>query len=69
MRKEAGFEVTDHIRVYQQGNDRIKAIMERKEDEIKSEVLAEELIRDNTKGYVKQWDINGENVTFGVEKI
>ena len=41
MRKEAGFEVTDHIDVYVKGNDRISGLMQKHGDEIKGEVLAE----------------------------
>jgi len=69
MRKDAGFEVTDHIRVYADGNDRIKAIMERNADEIKSEVLADMLDLTEPKGYTKEWNINGEKANFGVEKL
>ena len=68
MRKDAGFEVTDTIKVYQTGNETIKAIFEKCAEEIKSEVLASEIILTETKGYVKEWNINGENATFGVEK-
>ncbi len=39
MRKEAGFEVMDHIVVYAKDNDKIKAIMQENMEEIKSEVL------------------------------
>lgn len=69
MRKEADFEVMDHIRVFQGGNDKIKAVMERNTIEIKSEVLAEELLFDNVKGYQKDWKLNGEDVTLGVERL
>ncbi len=69
MRKDAGFEVMDHIKVYQTGNDTIKAIFERNSEEIKSEVLAEELILGETDGFIKDWNINGENVTLGVVKL
>jgi isoleucyl-tRNA synthetase len=69
MRKEADFEVMDHIRVSQSGNEKIKAIMIRNIEEIKSEVLAEELIFDNTQGYSKDWNLNGEDVTLGVERL
>lgn len=68
MRKEAGFEVMDHIEVYQEGNDEIKAIFQRNTEEIKSEVLAEEIILGETKGFTKEWNINGENVILGVVK-
>jgi isoleucyl-tRNA synthetase len=68
MRKEAGFEVMDNILVSQNGNDKIKEIMLRNEEEIKSEVLAKELSFGEAKGYTKAWSINGEDVTLGVEK-
>ncbi len=69
MRKEAGFEVMDHILVYSQDNEKIADILKAHEEEVKSEVLAENIILDKTSGYVKEWNINGENVTLGVEKI
>ncbi len=69
MRKDAGFEVMDHIRVFQSGNDKIKAIMQRNAEEIKSEVLAVELVFDKVRGFEKDWNLNGESVTFGVEKM
>ena len=69
MRKEAGFEVMDHIRVSVCGNDKIRGIMEKHGEQIRSEVLAEESVLDGQVGYVKEWNINGEKVTMGVEKI
>lgn len=69
MRKDAGFEVMDHIRISLEGNDMIKAIMERNSQEIKSEVLADALELEKARGYVAEWNINGEQVTFGVEKL
>ena len=69
MRKEAGFEVMDHILVYSKDNEKIAEILKAHEEEVKSEVLAENVILDKTSGYVKEWNINGENVTLGVEKI
>jgi isoleucyl-tRNA synthetase len=69
MRKDAGFEVMDHIRVSMSGNDKIKAILERNAEEIKSEVLAEELLLDRIQGFTKDWSINGEDVTLGVERL
>ena len=69
MRKDADFEVMDHIRVSQSGNEKIKAIMERNAEEIKSEVLAKELIFDIVQGFTKEWNLNGEDVTLGVEKL
>ena len=69
MRKEAGFEVMDKIRVYAKDNDKIVSIMKNHGDEIKSEVLAEELVTGETKGYEKEWNINSEKVTMAVERI
>ena len=68
MRKEAGFEVQDHIDVYESGNDRIRGIMQKFEEELKKEVLAESISYDETDGYVKEWTVNGEKVTLGVKK-
>jgi isoleucyl-tRNA synthetase len=68
MRKEAGFEVTDHIRVYEQGNEKLAGLMKTYETDIRSDVLAEEILTDQMGGYTKDWNINGESVTLGVEK-
>ena len=69
MRKEAGFEVMDKIVVYAHGNDKIQDVMKAHEDEIKSEVLADEMVLGRTDGYVKEWNINKEAVTMGVKKL
>ena len=69
MRKEAGFEVMDKIVVYAHGNDKIQDVMKAHEDEIKSEVLADEMVLGETDGYVKEWSINKEAVTMGVKKL
>ena len=68
MRKEAGFEVTDHILVCASGNDKIKKIMSDNENVIKGDVLADEMSFDVAKGYSKEWNINGEKVQLSVEK-
>ena len=69
MRKEAGFEVMDKVRVYAKDNDKIVDIMKNHGDEIKSEVLAEDIVTGETKGYEKEWNINSEKVTMAVERI
>jgi isoleucyl-tRNA synthetase len=69
MRKEADFEVMDKICVYAQGNEKIISIMKAHQDEIKAEVLAEEIVLGDTKGYVKEWNINKEQVTMGVTRL
>ena len=69
MRKEAGFEVMDHICVYQQNNDKIADILTRYADTIRSEVLADDIRVGEMGGYTKEWNINGETGILGVEKI
>ena len=68
MRKEAGFEVTDKILIYCQGNERIAKLFKAHGAAIQSEVLALEIRFGAAKGYVKDWNINGEEVTLGVER-
>ncbi len=68
MRKEAGFEVMDKITVYSDGNDKIAELISKNEDTVKNDVLATEIVTGKIKGYSKEWNINGENVTFGVKK-
>lgn len=69
MRKEAGFEVTDHIALSQEGNARIEAIIRDNLEMIRSEVLADEIDTKEASGYKKEWNLNGENVILGVSKI
>ena len=69
MRKEAGFEVMDKILVYAKDNDKIMDIMKANQDEIKCEVLAENIVLGDAEGYTKEWNINKEAVTLGVSKV
>ena len=69
MRKEADFQVMDHICVYQQGNDTIRDIIEKNADQIKEEVLADKICLDRMDGHTASWKINGEEVTLGVSKV
>ncbi len=68
MRKEAGYEVMDRIHVYSSGNEKIRGLMERHGNEIQKDVMASDILFAEAKGYVKEWNINGETVTLGVEK-
>ena len=68
MRKEADFQVTDKIILSCSGNGKIEKILQDHKEEIQSEVLAVEVKTDETTGYVKDWNINGEDVTLGVER-
>lgn len=68
MRKEAGFEVMDKITVYAKDNDKIIEILKHNGDEIKSAVLATEIITGSVEGYEKSWNVNGEEVIMAVKK-
>ncbi len=68
MRKDAGFEVMDRINVYVNGNDKIADLLKSNAEQVKSVVLADDIIAGEEKGFTKEWDINGEKVTLGVEK-
>ncbi|HCI73656.1 MAG TPA: isoleucine--tRNA ligase, partial [Lachnospiraceae bacterium] len=70
MRKEAGFEVQDHIDVYESGNDRIRGILEKFENQLKKEVLAETLRygMPDADAFSKEWTVNGERVMLAVRK-
>ena len=68
MRKEAGFEVVDHIVLSQSGNDRIADIIKKNEAVIKNDTLADEIIYNNVEGYTKDWNLNGEHTSLGVSK-
>lgn len=67
MRKEANFEVMDKIKVYHDGSAKIAEIIAN--NDIKTDVLAEEFISGKGGSYTKEWNINGEKVTIGVEKV
>ena len=69
MRKEAGFEVMDHIRVTLSGSETVTDVALRHTDDIAPDVLAVSLTVGDPVGSVKEWDINGETVTIGVEKV
>ena len=69
MRKEAGFEVMDHIGISYVANEKVAAIFEKYGNDIMSEVLAEDITAEVLSGYEKEWNINGEKVTLAVIKI
>ena len=68
MRKDADFEVMDHIRVAINGNERIADIVRRNEEAIAQKVLADEILVDTPLEISREWNVNGENVTIGVAK-
>ena len=69
MRKDAGFNVTDHIEVYQQGSEKIAQVLEKNQGSILSDVLGDALHLDALDGYTAQWDVNGEQTSFGVKRV
>lgn len=69
MRKEAGFEVVDHILLSHEGNERLKAIFEKYFEDIAGDTLADRIVAGSAGGFKKEWDINGETVTLGVERV
>ena len=70
MRKDADFEVTDHIRVSVNGNDKLAELAERNKETISDKVLADELTRNALFAVTKEWDnVNGETVTISVERV
>ena len=69
MRKESGFEVTDHIRVSINGNDRLSEIARKNKDAIIGKVLADELTSGAEYAVSKEWNINGENAVIAVERV
>ena len=68
MRKEAGFEVMDHIILSISGNDMLSAVVSENAELVKEEVLADD-ITNSALSYTKEWNINGETVMLGVEKV
>ena len=69
MRKDADFEVMDHIAVYLNGNDKIASIVKANESSIAGKVLADSVVTGEMDGISKEWNVNGENVTIGVKKL
>ncbi|MBN1623692.1 MAG: isoleucine--tRNA ligase [Clostridia bacterium] len=70
MRKEAGFEVQDHILLFADGSKTILEVVGKNKDNICSEILADGMfgnLKDSE--YQKEWDINGETATFGLKKV
>lgn len=68
-RKNAGFEVLDRIKIYVSGNDKILATLEANRDAVFRDVLAVDVVPSEGGSYVREWDVNGEKVVLGVEKI
>ncbi|MGN1149029.1 MAG: DUF5915 domain-containing protein, partial [Lachnospiraceae bacterium] len=68
MRKDADFEVTDHIKVAFSGNDKIAGIAMKNKEAIAGKVLADAMVTEQSFAVSKEWNVNGENVTISVER-
>ena len=68
MRKDAGFEVVDHITLSVTGNEKLKDIVSKNVETIKEDVLADEVVFAELDGFTKSWNLNGEDVTLSVKK-
>ena len=69
MRKEAGFNVMDHIKVTLSGSEKVTDIACAKKNDIVGDTLADSLTAGPAQGYTKEWNINGETVVIGVERV
>ncbi len=69
MRKEAGFEVTDHIRLTMEGSEKLSAVLEKNRDTVAHDVLADEVAFTRPEGFAMEWDVNGEKAVFGVKVV
>ncbi len=67
MRKDADFNVTDHIIISIEGNDKLADIINRNRKDIFTAVVADELVTGSVDGHTAEWNINGEKATFGVK--
>ena len=68
MRKEAGFEVLDRIKLYFAADDEIAAVFSSHKAEICTDVLAVEILPLEDRAGTS-WDINGHAVTLLVERV
>ncbi len=69
MRKDADFEVMDHIRVSINNNDKLAALATKNSDAIAGKVLADALVSGESFAVAKEWNVNGETVTIAIEKV
>ncbi|MEG3073245.1 MAG: isoleucine--tRNA ligase [Ruthenibacterium sp.] len=69
MRKEAGFNVEDHITVFAADNEKVMALLQKNSATIQHDVLADAIVCAGVDGYTKEWDINGETVLLGVKRV
>ena len=68
MRKDADFEVMDHIKVSVLQNKKLAEIVKKNEESIATKVLADSFDFDAEYSVKKEWNVNGESVTISIEK-
>ena len=66
LRKQSGFEMMDHIKIYLDADDEIKSAVEEAKDFIMEETLAESIVDASE---LEQFDINGHKTGIAVERI
>ena len=69
MRKDAGFEVVNHIALSVKGSEKFKEIILKNKEEISTDLLADEIVFESFEGFEKSWNLNGEDVVITVKKI
>ena len=69
MRKDADFEVMDHIRVSINGNEKLSVVADKNKDAIAGKVLADELTANKEYAVTKEWNVNGETVSVSMERV
>ncbi len=69
MRKEAGFEVMDRIRLSLVDNGKLYDLVSRNAEGICAKVLADAVVADQTFAVSREWNVNGEKVVISIEKI
>ena len=67
MRKDADFNVTDHIILGISSNEKVAEIVKRNAEEIGTDVLADQIVYGTNDGHTQEWDINGEKTTISVK--
>ena len=67
MRKDAGFEVTDRIRLYVSASENLRRLLEK--GNVSAAVLAEGVAFGEGGGFTRELDINGETCVVSVEKL
>ena len=67
-RKEAGFEVVDHINLYFSSEEKLLSIIKKYESRIASQTLADNIEYNAKDGYLKEWEITPYKLTIGVKK-